>query len=155
MCRATLSAETNGVIECLEAAIYFREVLFEVLNGQATLSEIKSKAKLYPIYLTTDADSLRSHLSTDTGAPADKRLRVLVAQIRQCLQEENVHLSWADTQVMLADSLTKLEAEREYLLRAIATGVWTPASTPESLKAKIRIREQRKERRDRVKAQVP
>ena len=47
---------------------------------------------------------------------------------------------------MLADSLTKLEAETGYLLDAITQGIWSGVSTPESLERKAIIRAQRKAR---------
>ena len=55
-------------------------------------------------------------------------------------------LRYSSVVVMLADSLTKLEAETGYLLDAITQGIWSGVSTPESLERKAIIRAQRKAR---------
>ena len=64
------------------------------------------------------------------------------------LNEENTEVMWADTTVMLADCVTKIGPERQYLLNVLETGIWTPASTPESIRAKARLREARRTRRE-------
>jgi len=92
-------------------------------------------------------------LQSDAGPTADKRLRVLVAQLREMLAEPNTEVLWADTKVMLVDCLTKLGPEKQYLLDALHSGVWTPASTEACLEAKARLREQRKARKAQKKAE--
>ena len=52
---------------------------------------------------------------------ANKQLRVVVASIREALQDPLNELWWCDTSVQLADGLTKLEAERGYIRSAMAS----------------------------------
>ena len=127
-----------------------REVFAEIRSGGARGKELQEAAKSIRIGWSTDAASLERHLATDTGKLQDRRLRILVAQIREMLDDPLVTLRWADTQVMLADSLTKLSVERAYLLEAMRTGCWSPASTPESLQKKVMLRAQRQARKLRA-----
>ena len=53
-------------------------------------------------------------LSRDISQAADKRLRIIIAQIRELSMADDVVVHWIDTLAMLADSLTKLEAETGY-----------------------------------------
>ena len=100
----------------------------------------------------TDADSLNKHLGSDVGQVADRRLRILIAQLREMMHNGHCECRWADTSVMLADCLTKLDSERQYLLDAMATGKWTPMETPESMATKAKLREQRHARKQRAKS---
>ena len=140
VCRSSLAAETNAALDGIEAAIYVRSVLEEILS--AGLHD----APWHKVLLFTDAKSLYDVLSRDIGQAADKRLRIIIAQIRELTMADDVFVHWIDTLVMLADSLTKLEAETGYLLDAITQGIWSGVSTPESLERKAIIRAQRKAR---------
>jgi len=140
VCRSSLAAETNAALDGIEAAIYVRFVLEEILS--AGLHD----APWHKVLLFTDAKSLYDVLSRDIGQAADKRLRIIIAQIRELTMADDVFVHWIDTLVMLADSLTKLEAETGYLLDAITQGIWSGVSTPESLERKAIIRAQRKAR---------
>eukprot|EP00972_Heterocapsa_arctica_P104045 15334143-Heterocapsa_arctica.AAC.1 len=60
-------------------------------------------------------------LSCDCGLAQDKRLRVMIAQLRQMLHNPLTTVRWIDTLLMLADALTKLEAERELILTVART----------------------------------
>ena len=78
-----------------------------------------------------DAKSLESTLNKDAGQPQDKRVRILFAQVRELIGENNyedgdgdAYAHWIDTSQMLADVLAKIGAEREPLLDALADGVW-------------------------------
>ena len=55
-------------------------------------------------------------------------------------------MEWVDTQLMLADALTKLECERDYLVQAIADNAWDTTPTPVTLAAKQAIRAARQAR---------
>eukprot|EP00435_Cladocopium_sp_Y103_P065284 s731_g27.t1 len=94
----------------------------------------------------TDARSLQSTLTKDAGQPSDKRVRILVAQIKELLGENTydddspAYAEWVDTSQMLADVLTKTGCEREPLLSALHDGVWQlePSAAAQAKKASIR-----------------
>ena len=150
VCRSTFTAEANGALEGAEAAQHLRHLVAE-LRG-APLGEIDSRSLVVPCVWIVDAMSLVDALNKDCGTISNKRVRLLVAELKQMLAEDgDIRLIWADTLVMLADCLTKLEAERGYLLAALSSGRWSPCSTPESLAAKEKIRAARKARKNRGK----
>ena len=146
VCRSTLSAEANGILEGAEGALFVREFLTETKSPFTTFKELLDDAAKIPVTVVTDARSLQSHLATDCRQVSDKRLRVLIAQLRQ-IQDEGAAFLWADTRVMLADGLTKMEGERAFLTDTLGKGIWCIADTPGSLDAKARSRAQRHARK--------
>ena len=89
----------------------------------------------------TDARSLYDVLVKDAGRPADKRVRILVAALRQSLREDGNNVQWVDGLVMLAGTLTKdFDPEtRERLLTALETNLWSIAQPIEAKVAKSKI----------------
>eukprot|EP00971_Amphidinium_carterae_P247016 4905615-Amphidinium_carterae.1 len=61
--------------------------------------------------------------------------------------EGDVAVAWIDTQLMLADSLTKLEVTDMYFKECVSTGVWSTASTEETLARKAQLQAQCRERK--------
>ena len=155
VCRSTLAAEANGLLEGCESAGYLRTLLSEMNGDHDSIDSIVANESKFRTGWIIDAESLRGLIQRDAGAPNDKRLRVLIAQLREMLNEENTEVMWADTTVMLADCLTKIGPERQYLLNVLETGIWTPASTPESIRAKARLREARRTRRELQRTRQP
>ena len=70
-------------------------------------------------------------------------MRVVIAQLREMFGVPGTVLYWIDNSMMLADALTKLSAERGYLLQAVADNRWSDQVTPEALATKQRIRDGR------------
>ena len=112
---------------------------------------MKSLAKIWKSRSETDARSLRDVLAKDCGQVADRRLRIIVAQLKEYASTDLSRVVWIDTKIMLADSLTKTEGEPSYLLEAISSGRWSTASTPEALERKTAIRAARKARRAAIR----
>ena len=56
-------------------------------------------------------------------------------------RDERCEVTWIDTQLMLADCLTKKDSERLYLLQRIGENTWNRDPTVASLMAKERMRE--------------
>ncbi len=52
-------------------------------------------------------------------------------------------LKWIEKNMMLADCLTKIGAERGYLLAAVATNTWSDQITEDAMKMKEKIRQGR------------
>ena len=107
----------------------------------------------------TDACSLEHSINKDTGQPADKRVRILLAQVKEMIGENTFEddapafASWVDTSQMLADVLTKEGCDRDPLLHALAEGGWQlrPSEAAQEKKLLIRAgRHVRKAARARV-----
>eukprot|EP00971_Amphidinium_carterae_P294975 5857135-Amphidinium_carterae.3 len=103
-----------------------------------------------PLQWYTDSKSLHDVVTRDTSLVTDKRLRIVVAQLRE-LYLESVCFAWIDTQVMIADSLTKMEVTDLFLKDALNTGHWSTASTSEALARKAQLQAQRRERKQNLR----
>ena len=146
VCRSTLAAEANGFLMGVEAAEYLRSILMEILHPDILLRDLESEFLKGKIACFTDAKSLEQTLNKDAGQPQDKRVRILVAQIKEILggpdydNDASAYAVWVDTSQMLADVLTKAGCEREALLSALREGRWTLEPTESAKQKKLMIR---------------
>ena len=99
----------------------------ELVHPAASIRDLDQHYLKEKIACFTDAKSLEQTLNKDAGQPADKRVRILVAQIREMIGENTFqddapgYATWVDTSQMLADVLT---CDRDALLSAPAEGEW-------------------------------
>ena len=142
-CRSTLAAEANGLVAAVEAADYLRSVILALINPHMALNDLMDRGDVLPVDVYTDARSVYDVVLKDTSRPQDKRLRVVIAQLREMFGVPGTVLYWIDNSMMLADALTKLSAERGYLLQAVTDNRWSDQVTPEALETKQRIRDGR------------
>jgi hypothetical protein len=101
------------------------------------------RGDVLPVDVYTDARSVYDVVLKDTSRAQDKRWRVVIAQMREMFGVPGTVLYWIDNSMMLADVLTKLSAERGYLLQAAADNRWSDQVTTEALATKQRIRDGR------------
>ena len=151
VCRSTLAAEANAVIEATESCDYLKSVVTVLLNPDMSLPDVANQKEGIKTTWYTDVKSLYDLITKDTSRPAEKRLRIVLAQLREMATETKVAVQWIDTQLMLADALTKVEAEKLYLLTAVKDNFWNNTPTTETLAAKPRKRAGRKARHNKKK----
>jgi hypothetical protein len=152
VCRSTLAAEAHSFLAGVEAGIYVASLLREIMHPHVPLTTLETEYALKPVLAFTDAKSLQSTVAKDAGQPTDKRVKILVAQVRELMQE-GCEIMWIDTSQMLADVLTKVGCERELLLEALSSGTWKLAPTEEALRKKEQIRAGRHQRKQLKKNQ--
>ena len=112
------------------------------------VKKIEEAAKAVAACWISDAKTLVDLLRSDAGVATDKRLRLLIAQLREILESDpGLRVHWSDTATMLADALTKGEADCQYLMNALESGRWDHRSTEATLAAKAKLREQRQRRK--------
>eukprot|EP00971_Amphidinium_carterae_P016618 328194-Amphidinium_carterae.1 len=100
--------------------------------------------KVMPLCWNTDAKSLHDVLCREGTSVTDKRLRILVAQLREMRREYAIHFSWLDTALMLSDCLTKLECSKEYFRKCFSDCYWDSRCTDETRATKaLCLRKQR------------
>ena len=105
VCTSTLSAEALAAIEALNASIFFRELLIEVLG-----------VKNISLRALTDNKSLTDTIELLTVVE-DKRLRIDIASLRESIQNDYVEgLYWVPSALNLANPLTKQGASSTYLI---------------------------------------
>ena len=157
VCRSTLAAESNGFLTGCEAGEYVRALLMEFKHPTENFNTLEREYAKSKLLCMTDAKSLESTLNKDCGQPTDKRVRILVAQIKELIGEntyeddEAAFAHWLDTSQMLADVLTKVGCEREPLLAALHDGSWQLSPSSEALAKKARIRAGRHARKAAAK----
>ena len=150
-----MAAEAHGLTEGAEASEWIRALYFEMEKpGQPIMELVHDVAKLIPVKWFDDANSLVSHLLADAGQIADRRVRVVIAALRELLSHDDVDLEWCDTSVQLADALTKLDAERSYLTSAMEMGHVTLQVSDEAAASKEAIRSARRRRADERRSQA-
>eukprot|EP00434_Breviolum_minutum_P011223 symbB.v1.2.009904.t1/scaffold605.1/size182108/4 len=140
VCRSTLAAEANAFLTGYEAANYLASLLREVMHPAVSLRTLETEFAKKEVFAFTDAKSLESTINKDAGQPSDKRVRILVTQVKEMMREVGNHVIWVDTSQMLADVLTKIGCERELLLQALEPSA-------EALRQKQLIREGRHRRK--------
>lgn len=134
--RSTLAAEAYAVSEGVEAAQFLRHVLLELLQDPrqpgSTLQRVEKVRWTIPIVCCTDSDNLDKSIKSDSGSVKDKRLRIVVAMLREVVELEPwLKILWINTQRMVADGLTKLDSPLAALIEGFMTAVKVqfPAST--------------------------
>jgi hypothetical protein len=109
--RSTLSAEAFAVSESVEGAIWVRFVLDDLRRKGETTSLRPAIEAVSDITITqlTGSDNLEKSVTKDAGVVKDKRLRIVIAILRQTFNRAaGIRLVWIPTHLMVADALTKL-----------------------------------------------
>ena len=98
--KSTQAAETLSMVDAMEACVYYRKFLLEVLK----MDDISSNL---PIICKTDSRALCDSSYSSTQI-LDKRLRIETAIIREMIEKNSIHqLDWVPTSCQIADGLTK------------------------------------------------
>ncbi len=139
----TLAAESNGLVAAVEAADFLRSVILAIVCPMMSLGELMYSENKLKVQAYTDAKSVYDVVVKDTSRPGDRRLRVVVAQLREMFGVEGTELKWIDNSMMLADCLTKIGAERGYLLDAVTNNTWSEQITEDAMRVKEKIRQGR------------
>ena len=112
ICTSTLSAEALAAIEAVSAALFFRQLVMEVLL-----------LKKLALRVLTDNKSLVDTIALITVIN-DKRLRIDVASLRESFQLDFVEgLYWIPSPLNLANPLTKQGASNTYLFDVLNQSV--------------------------------
>ncbi len=141
--QSTLSAEASGLVAAMEAADYLRSVILAIVCPTMSLGEFMRSEKKLLVQVYTDAKSVYDVVVKDTSRPGDKRLGVVVAQLREMCSVTGTELKWIDNSMMLADCLTKVGAERGCLLMVVTTSTWFDQITEDAMKIKEKIQQGR------------
>ena len=92
--RSTLTAEVQALLDGVDAAIYYSDMIFQVTG-------IRPQITCY-----SDNNSL-VECSKTSHVVEEKRLRIELLAIRECVDNGEIKLKWVSTKNQLADALTK------------------------------------------------
>ena len=109
---STVAAEALSLQMALSHAVYLRAVLAETLG----VDELA-----IPIHSYIDSNNLHQAINS-TKFVEDKRLRLDIAQIQECVAEHKVTVKWVGAADMIADCLTKRGVKADALLDVITSG---------------------------------
>ena len=112
---SVFGAETLGCVDGISAAIYVRQLMSEVLYDDPSKTVI-------PIIGYVDSNQLFQQI-TSTKQSVDMRMRLDIAGIRETVRTGEVQsIQWIPTRDMLADCLTKKNADCRKLKEVIDKG---------------------------------
>ena len=112
---SVFGAETLGCVDGCSAAIYVRQLISEILYDDPTKAVI-------PIVGYVDSNQLYQQV-TSTKQCLDMRMRLDIAGIRQTVKSGEVKaIKWIPTKEMLADCLTKKNADCSKLKTTLERG---------------------------------
>lgn len=113
--KSTIAAETLALVDGLDVACYIKGILTEILFP-------KGEGNMMPIDCYIDNKSLFESVHS-TKAVSEKRLRIDIASIKEMIQKEEISsVKWIETNLQLADSLTKRGASGKKLIEVLKTG---------------------------------
>ena len=114
---SAFGAETLACSDGMGAAIYVRQILSEILYGNP-------KMRVIPIIGFIDSKQLYDQI-TSTKQCEEKRLRLDVSEIQECVESGEIdEINWIPTSEMLADCLTKKNANCEHLVEVLHRGAF-------------------------------
>ena len=116
------------------------------MNPGISLRDLELNYSKKPVIAFTDAKNLEATITKEAGLPSDKRVKLLVAQIKEFLGED-CEVVWVDTSQMIADVLTKIGCERSLLIEALFSGKWQLMPSDQAMRNKEAIREGRHRRK--------
>ncbi len=112
---SAFAAETLGCNDAVSDAIYMRQLISETLYNDP-------KSRVIPIYGFVDNMQLFEQI-TSSKQSQDKRVRLDIAEIQECVQKQDIeNIFWIPTQDMLADCLTKRNADSMKLAEVLESG---------------------------------
>ena len=90
---------------------------------------------MLPLIVCTDSENLTQAIRRDAGQIQDKRLRIVIAMLRQtCEIEPSVTVRWVPTHLMVADALTKTGLDLVLIRAFLCACVCFPAPKPKPKK---------------------
>jgi hypothetical protein len=112
---SVFGSETLGCVEAIAEAIYVRQILSEILYNDPRKTVI-------PIVGYIDSNQLAQQIRS-TKQSTDKRMILDIAGIRQTVNSGEVEeINWIPTREMLADCLTKKNADSQSLKDVLERG---------------------------------
>ena len=147
---STLAGETQSFATASGISEWMSLMVSEAKHGCFDLRACEDHLRCVPITGVTDCKSLFDALNTPTspGKIEDKRVAIDLAIVRQSMSRCGLQVRWCPTQLMIADGLTKNQADPADLMRALlANGVYQLSNEAEVLAQKKAQRDRRVQRK--------
>ena len=145
--KSTLSAEAYGVCDGAEAVEWLAMLVAEIRQPRLNVYSLENSTLCPRAAWFTDSDSLYKLLVKDCGKPTDRRVRIVVAQLKQMLMSDLMMFYWIDTLVNLADPMTKEGLDTSLIRMAMMENKYSPEPTTEALEWKEKLRAARANRK--------
>ena len=136
---STLAAEAQALLRGLGDLMWAKAVYHEILDEDFTLEafkqDVKSRAELVlqsaeadetlkNSLAVVDAKSLYDNMMKDGSQSQDKFTALDVAIARERVDGLGVELRWVEHQAMIVDSLTKLNGNKDSMLKLLENGTF-------------------------------
>ena len=107
ICRSTITAETMATLDTIDVCAWLVHMFREVFDVEVRQTIIRT-------------DNMSSYQAINsTTAVEEKRLRVDIAAIRECIRNKEVSIEWVSKENQLADVLTKQGADSMKLAQVL------------------------------------
>ena len=143
---STLAGEAQSFATASGLAEWMTLMLYEALHGRIDLREATSFLGKVPIIGMTDCKSLYDavHSPSSPSKVEDKRVAIDLTIVKQSVERTGMSVRWVPTELMLADALTKDQADPADLLRAaLFQGRYQLSAEASVLARKKQLREMR------------
>ena len=107
--KSTLAAETIAMVEGVECGYLASKLISEI---------VYNNTKSIPVEVVTDNMSLYEAAHSTTSIQ-DRRLRVELAILRECISKDEIHMKWVRSELQLADCFTKKGSDPRKLIAHI------------------------------------
>ena len=134
-------------------ADWIRALFLEATTPKFQPKRYEDHTEKIPLHWIVDAKSVYDHLVKETGMPADKRLAIETAALRQLSKRPGERIHWIDTSQMISDTLTKDLGHdgAGYVFQQMQKETWTVTQSEQAAKKKAHQRELRQGRRRKAK----
>ena len=150
--QSTLGSELMSLARGVDECDWLRSLLAEALNYDYTLECDKKFRERTRAVVTIDNKPIFDHAQGDGIVVRDKRMAIDMLLVRKDVREINMILRWVDTRQMIADPLTKLSSDPDFLRFVFKQGEYVVVQEDRSLEWRMKERAQRKEAKDRARS---
>ena len=110
VCNSTISAECLAAVEAVNASIYLKTLVKEMIGAKCTNLKVR---------LVVDNKALLDAISSKSSVE-DKRLRIDISLLRECISNKDINgIYWVASHDNLANALTKQGASHSKLIEAL------------------------------------
>jgi transposase InsO family protein len=107
VCRSTITAETMATLDAIDVCAWLFHMFRDVFD-----------VEILPTVIRTDNKSSYQAINSTTSVE-EKRLRVDIAAVRECIRNQEVCIEWVSKENQLADVLTKQGADSTKLAQVL------------------------------------
>ena len=148
--QSTLGSELMSLARGIAECEWMRSLFAEATNHDYELSKDQEFRERTKAIITIDNKPIYDHTQGDGIVVKDKRLAIDMLLVRRDIRRSNMTLRWVDTRQMIADPLTKTNADASFLRFLIRYGEYILIEENRSLEWRSKEKVLRKQQKEMV-----